>query len=315
MCVKRIARSEGVPPFSEHANEILVRTLDLDGGSSKKLVKIIMQDVGLASQVLRLANSALNNHSGKPIMSIAHAIAVLGWLEVRSLASVVRYIEHFASRSPDLRELVLASVLTAVQGREIASILGYPQPEEAYICGLFRNLGEVLIACHYPDHHSKIILILAEEDIPERAACLRVLDFFWDEVGLQVADRWHLPPAVCLGIEPNLAAAASPQERCLASITNYSHDLTRALYRKGATMDSVHLANVLNPLGQTTLVSLKDLYAIGARAVTETQEMFASLHIPTESLRIARQAERIRNASESNPHAGDHPGRPKTLVF
>ena len=170
LCVKRISHGEGEPPFCDHANEIMVRTLDLDGGSCKKLVHVILQDVGLASQVLRLANSAMYNHSGRPIMNVAHALAVLGWLEVRSMASAVRYIEHFANRSPGLRELVLTSVLTAVQCREVAAAIGYPHPEEAYICGLFRNLGEVLIACNYPDEHSRIILVMDEEKIPERAA-------------------------------------------------------------------------------------------------------------------------------------------------
>ena len=124
VCVKRVSQGEGVPPFCDHANEVLVRTLDLDGGSCKKLVHVILQDVGLASQVLRLANSAMYNHSSRPIMNIAHALAVLGWLEVRSMASAVRYIEHFANRSPGLRELVLTSVLTAVQSREVAAVLG-----------------------------------------------------------------------------------------------------------------------------------------------------------------------------------------------
>jgi hypothetical protein len=44
-----------VPPFCDHANEIMLRTLDLDGGSSKELVRIILKDLGLATQVLRLA--------------------------------------------------------------------------------------------------------------------------------------------------------------------------------------------------------------------------------------------------------------------
>ena len=58
-CVGRIAQSEGVPPFCDHANEVLIRTLDIEEGSSKKLVQVVLQDVGLATQVLRLANSAM----------------------------------------------------------------------------------------------------------------------------------------------------------------------------------------------------------------------------------------------------------------
>ncbi len=300
LLVQHICRSEGVPPFCDHANEILVRTLDLDGGSCTKLVQVILQDVGLASHVLRLANSAINNHSGRPIMSIAHAVTVLGWLEVRGLASTVRYIEHFANRSPGLRELVLASVLTAIQSREVSAAIGFPHPEEAYICGLFRNLGEVLVACNYPEEHSRIIMILDEENIPERAACLRVLEFPWDEVGLRVAERWHMPPAVRLAMGAP-SAPGTPLDRSLHSITNYAHRLTRALYRNGATIDTVHLETVLNPAGQSVLLSLRDLCAVVDRAVAETHEMFSTLQIPTETLRISNQAKRARQALKSQP--------------
>ncbi|HEX5229156.1 MAG TPA: HDOD domain-containing protein [Bryobacteraceae bacterium] len=299
-CAERIAASEGVPPFCDHANEILIRTLDIEEGSSKKLVQVVMQDVGLAAQVLRLANSAMYNNSGRPILNVSHAIAVLGWLEVRSMASTVRYIEHFANRAPSLRELVAASVLTAVQAREVAAILGYPHPEEAYVCGLFRNLGELLIACHHPDEHTAIIMILAAENIPERAACLRVLDFFWDDVGRRVAALWQMPQAVRSSMEASLAAAL-PLERSRASITNYSHSLTRSLYRKGATLDTLHLETVLNPAGQPVVIAPRELYASVDLAFNETREMFAALQIPTEMLRITKQAERAREALNSSP--------------
>lgn len=299
LCVNRISHSEGVPPFCSHANEIMVRTLDLDGGCSKKLVQVVLQDVGLASHVLRLANSAINNHSGRPIMSVSHAIAVLGWLEVRSVASTVRYIEHFASRSPGLRELVLGSVLTAIQSREVAARLSYPRPEEAYICGLFRNLGEVLIACNCPEEHSRIIVILDEEKIPERAACLRVLDFSWDEVGKRVAERWQMPPALRLAMESSRPGAGPPLDQSLISITNYAHSLTRVLYRNGAALDAIHLEPVLNPAGQSGVISSHDLRAMVNLAVVETREMFSALEIPTDSLLLSRQAERARKTLES----------------
>jgi HD-like signal output (HDOD) protein len=292
LCVKGIAQSEGVPPFCDHASEVLARTLDLDGGSSKKLVAVVLRDVGLAAQVLRLANSAMYNHSGRPIMNVAHAIAVLGWLEVRGMASTVRYIEHFANRSPSLPELVLTSVLTAIQAREIAAILGYPQPEEAYICGLFRNLGEVLIACHYPAEHSEITSILAKENIPERAACLRVLDFYWDDIGKGVAALWQMPQAVRFSMEASPTGGA-PIDRCLASITNCSHNLTRALHRKGVTIDAIHLETVLNLAGQAVLVPLRQLCAAVELAKAETRELFSALQIATETLRISNQAERV----------------------
>ncbi len=298
ICVKRIFHGEGVPPFCNHAKEVMVRTLDLDDGSSKELVRIILKDVGLASHVLRLANSAMYNHSGRAIMSIAHAVILMGWLEVRNMVSAVRYIEHFAHHSPSLRELVLGSVITAVQCRDVAAAVGYPRPEEAYICGLFRNLGEVLIACHYPREHSRIILAMEQDKIPERTACMQVLDFFWDDVGVRVASAWQMPRPVRHSMDASLTAGFS-LDRCLASVTNYSHNLTQSLYRKGASLDTMHLETVLDPWGQPALVPVRDLCRIVDSAVVETKATFAALQIPTETLRLSSQAERARQALDS----------------
>jgi len=217
------------------------------------------------------------------------------------MVSTVRYIEHFANRSPCLRELILLSVLTAVHGRDVAEAIGYPRPEEAYICGLFRNLGEVLIACHYPHEYSRIILTMHEEKIPERPACWRVLDFAWDEVGMRIAASWNMPAQVRLSMDASGAPAGSPWDRCLASVANYGHDLTRTLYRKGAGIDSIHLQTVLSPEGQPTLVSVRDLARIVDTALVETQQTFAALRVPTDTLHLAKQAERARQILKSVP--------------
>ncbi len=300
LCVERIFHGEGVPPFCDHANEVMLRTLDLDGNSIE-LVRVVLKDLGLTSKILRLANSAMYNHSGRPILSVPHAIILLGWDKVRNMVSTVRYIEQFANRSPCLRELLLLSVLTAVHGRDVAAAIGYPRPEEAYICGLFRNLGEVLIACHYPHEYSRIILTMHEEKIPERPACWRVLDFAWDEVGMRIAEGWNMPAQVRLSMDPSGAPAGTPWDRCLASVANYGHELTRALYRKGTGLDSIHLQTVLNPEGQPALVSVRDLSRIVDTALEETRQTFAALCVSTDTLHLAKQAERARQILKSVP--------------
>ena len=300
VCVDRIYHGEGVPPFCDHAKEVMVRTLDLDG-NSVELVRVILKDLGLTSQILRLANSAMYNHSGRPILSVPHAIILLGWDKIRSMVSTVRYIEHFANRSPCLRELLLLSVLTAVHGRDVAAAIGYPRPEEAYICGLFRNLGEILIACYYPHEYSRIILTMHEEKIPERPACWRVLDFGWDEVGTRIAASWNMPSQVRLSMDPVGAPRGTTWDRCLASITSYGHELTRTLYRNGAGLDSIHLQTVLDSEGESVLISVRDISRIVETALVETQQTFAALRVPTDTLHLAKQAERAREILQSVP--------------
>ena len=300
VCIDRIFHGEGVPPFCDNANEVMLRTLDLDGNSIE-LVRVILKDLGLTSKILRLANSAMYNHSRRPILSVPHAIILLGWDKVRSMVSTVRYIEQFANRSPCLRELLLLSVLTAVHGRDVAAAIGYPRPEEAYICGLFRNLGEVLIACHYPQEYSRIIVTMHEEKIPERTACWRVFDFAWDEVGTRIAAVWNMPSQVRMSMDPSAALTGTPWDRCLASVSNYGHELTRALYRKGTGLDSVHLQTVIDTDGHRALVSVRDLARIVDTAIEETQQTFAALCVPTDTLVLEKQAERARQILRSVP--------------
>ncbi len=292
-----------MPPFSHHANEIMVRTLDLDGGNSPALVRIILRDLGLAAQILRAANSVMYNHSGRPILNVAHATTLLGWLEVRDMVSPERHIEDFANRSPGLRELLLASVLTAVQSRDVAAAIGYPRPEEAYICGLFRNLGEVLIGCHYPNEYSRVILTMEEDKIPARTACFRVFDFSWEDVGMRVATSWNMPAQVRRSMQPSPVAGSS-LDRSLASITNYGHNLTHALYRKGAAINTVHLDTVLDPAGHPALLSVRDLNRIVDAAVIETSHTFSSLRISTQTLRLSHQAQLARTILECVPVFG-----------
>jgi HD-like signal output (HDOD) protein len=304
LCVKRISHAGGVPPFSNHANEIMARTLDVDGGSSQALIRIILRDPGLAAQVLRAANSVMYNHSGRPILGIAHATTLLGWLQVRSMAGAARHVEQFANHSPGLRELLLGSVLTAVQSRDVAATIGYPRPEEAYICGLFRNIGEVLIGCHFPHEYSRVILTMEEDKIPERAACFRVLDFSWEDVGLRIATGWNMPAQVRFGMQTS-GVAGSSIDRSLASITNYGHNLTRALYRRGVAVDKLHLEAVLGPAGQPTLLSVHDLGRIAESALVETSETFSSLQVSTKTMHLSKQAQRARTILESVPIFGD----------
>ena len=300
VCIDRIFHGEGVPPFCDNANEVMLRTLDLDG-NSVELVRVILKDLGLTSKILRLANSAMYNHSGRPILSVPHAIILLGWDKVRNMVSTVRFIEQFANRSPCLRELLLLSVLTAVHGRDVAAAIGYPRPEEAYICGLFRNLGEVLIACHYPQEYSRIIVTMHEEKIPERTACWRVFDFAWDEVGTRIAAVWNMPSQVRMSMDPSAALTGTPWDRCLASVSNYGHELTRALYRKATGLDSIHLQAIIDSEGQPALVSVRDLARIVDTALEETQQTFAALCVPTDTLVLEKQAERARQILKSVP--------------
>jgi HD-like signal output (HDOD) protein len=297
-CVSHILSSEGVPPFREHASQILSGTLDLDG-TSARLARVVLKDLGLSSQILRLGNSAVYNRSERSVINVTHAITLLGWENVRALVGALKYVEHFAEQSPGLRELMVGSLLSGCHVREVAIALQYPWPEEAYVAGLFRGLGEVLIARHYPKEYAEILLIVHDEKMPWAAASVRVMGFSWDEVGRRIAESWSLPSKVILCLSGDKYDARSPLDRCLVSIANYGHNLTNSLYRKGAPFHLVQLRPVVDPHGVTTIVSVRDLRGIVDSALAETQGTLTLLRIPSGTLLLAKQAEGARQMLES----------------
>ena len=287
-----------MPPFREHASQVLTGTLDLDG-TSARLARVVLKDLGLSSQILRLGNSAAYNRSERSVINVTHAITLLGWENVRALVGALKYVEHFAGQSPGLRELMVGSLLSGFHVREIAIALQYPWPEEAYVAGLFRGLGEVLIARHYPKEYSEILLIVEDEKIPWSAASIRVLGFPWDEIGLRIAESWRLPAKVILCLSGDTHDARSVLDRCLVSIADYGHNLTNSLYREGAPFSSIQLCPVVDAHGLYSIVSGRDLRHIVDSAFADTQGTLTLLRIPSSTLLLTKQADDARQLLES----------------
>jgi hypothetical protein len=102
-------------------------------------------------------------------------------------------------------------------------------------------------------------------------------------------------------MDTSATLAGTAWDRCLASVANYGHELTRTLYRKGAGIDSIHLQTVIDPEGEPALVPVRDLSRIVDSALVETQQTFAALRVPTDTLHLAKQAERARQILKSVP--------------
>src|SRR5262245_54767002 len=80
-----------LPPPPEVASEVMRLTHGeaiTDEGSAAELARLIQRDIALASQVMRVANSALYARR-TPVVSLPQAIAWLGIREVRNIAFAV----------------------------------------------------------------------------------------------------------------------------------------------------------------------------------------------------------------------------------
>lgn len=289
--VKRILHDPNFPGCSENIRSLLAMAASPDT-TAKAMTAIVLRDVSLTLQVLRTANSAYFNRSDQPILNVSHAVTMLGVERVAKIASGLKFLEHFAMRSPGIRELVLLSLLTGSQARSVAERVEYPRPEEAYLCGLLRNLGELLVSYYDPTSYAQVVVSMLEEGLTERQACRKTLGFFYEDLAAQVLQQWNLGPKVLVGIrgeaEPAPRGLMSEQS-LLALITSFSHQLTRVVHRGDPDRVRGQMRRLLERFGPALRLDEKWIQSMMSDAVADVHDVFRSFGLKVDGLRLRGQ--------------------------
>jgi HD-like signal output (HDOD) protein len=313
-----IARAPEFPALSRSIEQVLLK-VDQQA-SIQHITNVILKDYSLTLRILRTANSALYNRSGRQIHSISHAVTLLGVEAVREMATGVVLLDHFRKHSPGLKELILLSLLSANHAREVADRVGYLKREEAYLCGMFRNLGEVLVACYHPRGYAAVLLRMQEDRIPVVQACLEVLGFDYDRAGRAVGAQWRIPESVraCMSDRVvRLRRAPSTEAERLEAITHFAHKLTTAVYRREANGARASVNLLLHSLGPVLNLTHDNVKSIVERAYAETSEVFQVMNVPMDHLRLKRQTEAALERVEEEPPAEsgvENETEPETLA-
>jgi putative nucleotidyltransferase with HDIG domain len=120
----------------------------------KKVGKVIRTDPSLSSQVLRLCNSALFGLRRR-VLSIEQAAILLGTERLRTLVLTCSLMQFAGKRVPSAQLISFwqHSFLTALLSERIARQVDYFEKEQAYLCGLLHDIGQLPLS----------ILVLEEE--------------------------------------------------------------------------------------------------------------------------------------------------------
>lgn len=282
--MRQILSDADFPAISREALDAL-RTLPEGSASTQHLANLVMRDYSLTLKVLRTANSAYYKRAGQPVRSATHAMMLLGASTVRHLAAGLLVFEHWRKRSPGLKELMLMSMLSANHAREIAMRRRLPDPEEAHLCGLFRNLGEVLVAGYFPREYARVLLQMEVHRKTAGVAAFDVLQFTFDDLGEAMARHWGMPESVQAAIRTDPAVAASE----ISVITAFAHELTQAAYRADTSDRDEGIAAVASRYSRKLALTGDDVAALMRSALRETREIFSAARVAIDDLRLRRQ--------------------------
>ena len=279
----RILAGRDFPALSQQIADT-ISALDDNASSMQRLANVVLREYSLTLSVVRTANSAHYRRADRHIQSVTRAMMLLGARTVRQLASSLLLFENYRKHSAGLKELMLLSLLTANHAREVAIRLGVGDPEEAHLCGMCRNLGEVLVACHFPVDYARIHTLIRDREHQEGGAVLAVLGFRYEDLGAELCRHWGMPDEVVQGMH----ARSSRAPALVGAITAFAHDLTTAMYRRDPDAGDARkdLDAVVARYATRFRLTRAQVSEVVARALEETRELFVTASVRVDALRM-----------------------------
>lgn len=198
----RVARTPGLSMLPQITSQVL-RLVDNPNASPRQIGALIERDAGLASKLLKIANSVYYGVPGK-IKTVPQAISVMGLSAVRSVVVGQAYQQMVAVRGASKRFDRLAfwqhSLATAVGARTLAKLKGWRDPEEAFLAGLLHDAGRLVMDRFLPHELDQALTLSFERVAPLIETEREVLGYTHVEVGDVLAEQWNLPESLRIAL-------------------------------------------------------------------------------------------------------------------
>jgi HD-like signal output (HDOD) protein len=163
-----------LPSFPEIA--IRVRRILSDPTSTvEQVVRVVGSEPALAARLLRIANSASLNRSGRQVSDLRTAVNRIGYNMVRSASisfsmAQIRNSNKLAGLEHHLADLWQRSTMVAAFAYVLARNCTKVNPDEAMLTGMMHGIGKLYVLTRAIDH-------------PELFASTETLN--------QIIDEWH----------------------------------------------------------------------------------------------------------------------------
>lgn len=202
-----------LPLLPQVASRILAMVYDPDAEAAK-LAALIHQDQALAAHVIRIANSPAYM-TRNPVVSLQHAVSMLG-MNLMSELAFSASIKGSAFKVPgwddEVKGLWHYSLASGAYAKEIARMRRF-NVESAYLCGLLHGIGRPVVL--------QTLVALSKEQGTTLSKELMhlLLDGYYIQVGLLVADEWGLPPPVVesIGFHADYNYAKTAKQECMTT--------------------------------------------------------------------------------------------------
>jgi HD-like signal output (HDOD) protein len=151
----------------------------------------------LAARFLNIANSAF--YGGREVRSINYAVKLLGYGKMKDILITSILMDHFTKRLKGFNfdKFLKQAQFCAVVAKVLGEILSFQPLEDLFTVATLQNIGKLVIAVYFKDHHQQIVALKKAEGLPSCKAERRILGTSHGEIGAIVLQRFNVPPEIC----------------------------------------------------------------------------------------------------------------------
>ncbi len=161
--------------------------------SAAQVNAIMVKDPAMAAKMLRMVNSVYYGLK-EPVNDLEQAILILGFKTVRSIALSVSVLNAFQQQNAcfNMKSFWAHSAVSAGLCRLLAAKTKICDPELAFIVGLLKDIGKLILVENAPEETRAIIAVAREFRLSFSTATRKVIDTDDAELSAWLLQTWNL---------------------------------------------------------------------------------------------------------------------------
>lgn len=186
-----IMTASDLPTIPVVATKVM-QLIEHETATAEEMAKVVSSDPAVAARVLKISNSSFYGCQ-RQIQTLSHAIMILGFSTLKSLvvaASVKQVYKPYGLTEKMLWEHSFGAGLAA---RIIANITQLVNEEEAFLGGLFHDIGKIIMNTIDSQQFQSVMQKCYNDKISFQEAEQQVYSYTHAEVGGMVIKKWNFP--------------------------------------------------------------------------------------------------------------------------
>lgn len=229
---KKLDRISNLPTLPTVV-ERMTRLLSNPRTTAEEIGHVIQTDQSLASNVLKLVNSAFYGFPGR-ISTVTHAVVILGFSTVKNIVLTASVLNYFKSKEDpklqfDTNAFWIHSLSCGAASKTLAKYAGDVDPEQCFMGGLLHDIGKIVLYHYFPEEFIAVLSTVNKNHVLIYEAENDVLGMSHQDIGAEVARHWNLPAPLQRVIEGHHTPLASSDNQRTCAIVHSADILVRAL--------------------------------------------------------------------------------------